>query len=595
MSVSRSSHFPAMIGFGQRGRPLKTVAAVIFLLLLLSAYFLADTARKQFDEQYRERLHSSLSTYGVILSYTYEGLVSVMQSLARDERFVAALDDADVSGLRRMLMRTAAKGGIDVLHLVDENGRVLASAATAAAGYPDVIDCFAAAGHVVAMPDGVYLTRVEAVMQGAVRRGFVCGAVSVTPAGGAAGLKEMLRASPFMAVDGRNYHLDPQMPALSLASETGDGSLRRWRSSEGGFVGMTSPLAIGPDELTIGLLLPDEDFIVRFGRPLAAVGFSLVAMILLAWFALRSMWQQRQTERRLDRVNEQALVTLASIGDSVVTTDVDGRVDFANRALQRLLGCPPEKIEGEQWQALLPLVTESGESLGDPVADCVIKRQPVFSPGIVMLRLDNRDVPVKYTVAPILVDGEVSGTVIVLHDVSNEHAMHRKLAWKAGHDDLTGLPNRRSFYTAVADELVTLREGDRNSALLFLDLDRFKAVNDNCGHDAGDQVLRDVCRLFLERLRGDDLLARLGGDEFGVLLRGATLEQAQVIAERLVRSLVDYRFEHQGEVFRIGVSIGLLPLDGDAASLEEVLKKADIACYQAKESGRGRVSLFRAA
>jgi len=579
--------------FTDRSRHLKTIAALMFLLLLLSGYFLADTVRRQFDEQYRERLHSSLSTYGVILNYTYEGMTAVLQSLVRDERLITALDDGAPDSLRRMLMRAAAKGGVDVLHLLDQNGRVVASAATGPSGYPDVIDCFAAAGHLVARSEGVYLTRMEAVMEGAVRRGLVCGAVLITPAGGVAGLKEILRASPFMVVGGHDYHLDPALSAVALAPVVADGALHRWRSPEGDFLGMAARMAIGPDELTIGLLLADEDFLGRFGRPLAAVGFSLVAMLLLAWFALRSMWQQRQTERRLDRLNEQALVTLASIGDSVVTTDVAGRVAFANRAVQRLLGVEPGVIENRPWQALLPLREESsGAPLDDPVARCVATRRPVFSGGIVMLRLGRRDVPVKYTVAPILVAGEVTGTVIVLHDVSNEHAMHRKLAWKAEHDDLTGLPNRRSFYSAVADELASLRQGGRTSALLFLDLDRFKTVNDSCGHDAGDRLLQAVCGLFLERLRGDDMLARLGGDEFGVLLRGATPAQAQVIAERLVRSLEQYRFEHRGAVFRIGVSIGLLPLDGGATTLEEVLKKADAACYQAKASGRGRVSLF---
>ena len=573
-------------------RSLTTVAGLMFLLLLVSGYFLADTVRRQFDQQYRERLHSSLATYGVILNYTYEGMAASLHALARDGALIDAVSDGAAATAGELLRAARASEGLDAVHLADAEGRILASTTVTNGGSPDAIACFSAAGGIAVASGGVYLTRVEKVARGEALQGFLCGAVLVTPAGGAAGLRAILRGSPFMVVAGRMFQLDSALAGAAPTAAGADGELVRWRSVQGRFLGMTSPLAIGGDELTIGLLIPESDFSAALTRPLVAVGFSFVAMFALALFALRSMWRQRQTEQRLDRVNQQALVTLSSIGDSVVTTDAQGRIDFANRAVQRLLGATLSQIRGKPWERVLPLVDEAGGLLGDPVAECIGSARPVRSPGIVMLALADHRIAVKYTVAPILVDAAVSGTVIVLHDVSSEYALHRQLAWKAGHDDLTGLPNRRSFHEAVEAELERLRRGDRVSALLFLDLDRFKAVNDSCGHEAGDRLLKEVCRLFADSLRRDDLLARLGGDEFGVLLRGAGLEQAQRIAERLVRQLEGYCFDHDGRCFSVGVSVGLLTLDAGSGGLEEVLRQADSACYDAKAAGRGRVRRY---
>ena len=580
--------------FDQR-RSMSSVAGVMLLLLLVSGYFLIDTVRRQFDQQYRERLHSSLSTYGVILNYTYEGMAASLHALARDGALIDAVSDGVAATTGELLRVARASEGLDAIHLADAKGRILASTTEASSAAPDAIGCFSAAGGIVVASGGVYLTRVEQVARGDALQGFLCGAVLVTPAGGGEGLRAILRGSPFMVVAGKMFQLDSALDDAVPMTAMADGELVRWQSEQGWFLGMTSPFAIGSDELKIGLLIPESDFSAALNRPLIAATFSFAAMFVLASLALRSMWHQQQTAQRLDRVNQQALVTLSSIGDSVVTTDAKGRIDFANRAAQRLLGMTLTQLRGKAWKSVLPLIDEAGGSLDDPVAECVDAARPVRSPGIVMLALADHSIAVKYTVAPILVDATVSGTVIVLHDVSNEYALHRQLAWKAEHDDLTGLPNRRSFHDAVEVELEILRRGSRVSALLFLDLDRFKAVNDNCGHEAGDRLLKEVCRLFADNLRKDDLLARLGGDEFGVLLRGAGLEQAQRIAERLVRQLEGYCFEHEGRCFSVGVSIGLLTLDVRSGGLEEVLRQADSACYDAKAAGRGQVRRYPAA
>jgi diguanylate cyclase (GGDEF)-like protein len=183
---------------------------------------------------------------------------------------------------------------------------------------------------------------------------------------------------------------------------------------------------------------------------------------------------------------------------------------------------------------------------------------------------------------------------MVFHDVSQQRRLHRALAYQASHDALTGLINRREFESRLNDALLSSRAAEGlNHVLMYLDLDQFKVVNDTCGHEAGDRLLKQVTGVVQTRIRTTDTLARLGGDEFGVLLQDCTLETAQRIAENLRQAIRDFRFVWQDRVMSIGVSIGLAELSGQSESLAEVMSAADAACYSAKDSGRNRVQTHR--
>jgi diguanylate cyclase (GGDEF)-like protein len=169
-----------------------------------------------------------------------------------------------------------------------------------------------------------------------------------------------------------------------------------------------------------------------------------------------------------------------------------------------------------------------------------------------------------------------------------------RLSYQASHDALTGLVNRREFERRLERALLSAREEGRVHALCYLDLDQFKIVNDTCGHVAGDELLRQLTVLLQSKVRDADTLARLGGDEFGVLLDNCPLEQAEIVADLLRQTVRDFHFAWQEKPFVIGVSIGLVPINQDAGSLDAVLSCADAACYAAKDLGRNRVHLYRA-
>jgi len=167
------------------------------------------------------------------------------------------------------------------------------------------------------------------------------------------------------------------------------------------------------------------------------------------------------------------------------------------------------------------------------------------------------------------------------------------LRYQACHDDLTGLLNRRTFLERLHDNLVQVRRSRTPGSLCFMDLDRFKAVNDRCGHRAGDELLRQLASLMRQAVRESDTLARLGGDEFGLLLRDCDPEQAQRVASDLRDRIRAFRFNWRDQVFDVGISIGIAPVTADAANAAELLSAADMACYRAKEDGEGAIRCYQ--
>ena len=202
---------------------------------------------------------------------------------------------------------------------------------------------------------------------------------------------------------------------------------------------------------------------------------------------------------------------------------------------------------------------------------------------------------VEITASPVRGPGNsISGTVVVFHDVSELRGLTRKMSYQATHDPLTGLINRREFERRLDEAMDSAHAEEAVHMLFYMDLDRFKAVNDTCGHLAGDNMLREVATLIKNEVRDSDYVGRLGGDEFGSLLIGCPIEKARQLAADICNAVSDYRFVWKDKIFNIGISIGLVEISHDSGTLQDVMSAADSACYMAKQQGRGQVHIYSA-
>jgi diguanylate cyclase (GGDEF)-like protein/PAS domain S-box-containing protein len=293
-----------------------------------------------------------------------------------------------------------------------------------------------------------------------------------------------------------------------------------------------------------------------------------------------------------------ALVTLDAMGESVITVDADGRIDYVNQSAVAMLGQRFEQIVGKSFVEVASLVDETDRhSLGDPVRTALTTGNRV-SAGKRAVLVPANGAPehsVEISVSPLRLDGgDVAGVVMVLHDISELRGLTRQMTYQASHDALTGLVNRREFERRLQEALDSAQAGDVTHALAYLDLDRFKAVNDTCGHTAGDNMLREVATLIKDAVRDSDTVGRIGGDEFALLLVGCPLDKARQIADDVVRSVGDYRFVWKDKIFNIGVSVGLVEIGRDSGALEDILSSADSACYVAKKQGGVHVHVYSA-
>jgi diguanylate cyclase (GGDEF)-like protein len=336
---------------------------------------------------------------------------------------------------------------------------------------------------------------------------------------------------------------------------------------------------------------------------LGLVGAVFGAMIYWLTDKLVLFWRGRQENEARYR----AVIAQASEGIVLVDADTQTFLEV-NAAFTELLGYSMQDLQGLQLANVIGSSVDATALAENPSAS-FSTADPARSPALQAIdRLtgeqqyrhkDDRLIDVEVTANLIRYAGR-SAFCIVVRDITErkraEAALReneQQLAWQASHDPLTGLVNRREFERRVqqAIQLQAQAAEDPLHALCFLDLDRFKIVNDTCGHAAGDELLRQLTGLLRSQVRASDVLARLGGDEFGLLLHYCPLAQAVELAESLRQSVQNFRFLWQGQSFAIGVSIGLVNLEG--VSLEAAFSAADAACYTAKHQGRNRVHLYQ--
>jgi diguanylate cyclase (GGDEF)-like protein/PAS domain S-box-containing protein len=299
-----------------------------------------------------------------------------------------------------------------------------------------------------------------------------------------------------------------------------------------------------------------------------------------------------------DGAAEPQLLALQSLAEAIIATDKDGRITFLNPAAEQLTGTAAPGALGKVLEEIVSLVDETDRRLlSDPVHQALTSGAPVnlSRRALLLSRANGSERSIELSASPIRNSAqELVGAVVLLHDVTEMHGLARQMSYQATHDALTGLINRPEFERRLAEAIESGHRGDGQHVLCYLDLDRFKLVNDSSGHLAGDSMLREVAKLLRDAVRDSDTVGRLGGDEFGTLLIGCPLDKARQIADDLARSVGEYRFVWKDKIFNIGVSVGLVEISRESGTLEELLAAADTACYVAKKQGSGRVVVYSA-
>ena len=322
-------------------------------------------------------------------------------------------------------------------------------------------------------------------------------------------------------------------------------------------------------------------------------GAALILGLLVSAGVVR---RTAKVERELAREKERAEVTLYSIGEAVIATDEWGHIEHLNEMAERLTGWNNTEAIGRSVNEVYRVVDEAQPNHVLNLVACCLSGDTLPIPETtILLSRSGLQCTIEQTMSPIRESGGVViGMVVVFRDVTAERSLAHALAWQASHDALTNLANRREFEHRLQELVESAQTSHINHALLYIDLDQFKLVNDTSGHVAGDELLRQLSTLLSTKIRAVDTLARLGGDEFGLLLPGCGIDRAQVIAENIRQEISEFRFMWEAKTFSIGASIGLVEITQQTGPMAHLLSAADTACYLAKDHGRNRVCVHRA-
>lgn len=307
------------------------------------------------------------------------------------------------------------------------------------------------------------------------------------------------------------------------------------------------------------------------------------------WLAWNSITSSSRLRDQLNLID----TAFRCVDVAVVGLDDRGNIFFANAAASRLADVEQMALTGRAFAEAFPLRSAAD---GSPVE--LAQLQATCGEEASAVRAVLRDAADNEHVLDISCAREDSGrsqvSFLAMEDVSVPHGISLELFWQANHDALTGLVNRRGFEDQLRKAITVGGEPDKQHTLLFIDLDRFKLINDSGGHAAGDEFLRQIATVLRHRVRTTDVLARIGGDEFAVLLHACPVEQALRIANAIRMDVSNFRFAWREKVFHVGASIGLVVLSDPTASAEEVMEQADAACYTAKEAGRDQIRVYHA-
>jgi diguanylate cyclase (GGDEF)-like protein/PAS domain S-box-containing protein len=312
--------------------------------------------------------------------------------------------------------------------------------------------------------------------------------------------------------------------------------------------------------------------------------------------ALRNAIDRKAVEDALYVEKERAVVTLNSIGDAVLCTDTSGRITYLNLVAETMTGWPREEAIGKPLDEVFRIIDSvTRRTARDPMALAVEQNRTVGLTGnCVLVRRDGLESPIEDSAAPIHDrSGSVIGAVIVFHDVSVTRAMSDEMTHFAQHDLLTNLPNRRLLNDRITQAIAMARRQKSCLALLFLDLDRFKYINDSLGHASGDQLLKSVSNRLVAGVRKSDTVSRQGGDEFVILLSEIAVPQDAAMSARKLLLSLSALHSVGGQDLHINGTIGISVYPRDGEDAETLIKNADTAMYHAKERGRNNYQFFQ--
>ncbi|MGB5201386.1 MAG: EAL domain-containing protein [Sedimenticolaceae bacterium] len=406
-------------------------------------------------------------------------------------------------------------------------------------------------------------------------------------------MAEVLKESPMLGLRLSTWHGAAETMLFEKPAPSLSGPIAKWLPKHVDDV----EILLGPVRFS---LVSERELDGQIFRPMRWITLVTtfvglyVAGALVLFTRLRAAEAASEAKEQLFREKERAQVTLQSIGEAVITTDPSGIVDFANPAAEQLTGWRAADARGRHLNEIFSLVSETnGNPLPDPIARA-LRDHDESEAAAIMIRSDGGTTAVVENAAAIRdSEGHFTGAALIVRDVSRERDLLREMAFQAAHDPLTRLINRRQFEREVAAVVEDAMSSNTCHALMYIDLDQFKTVNDCCGHIGGDQLLKQVASHLGDSIRRLDRLARLGGDEFGVLLRDCSIDKALEVAEGLRREVKDLRLRWEDKSFRVSLSVGLVAIDAHSGSLEEVLRAADAACYVAKDQGRNRVHFYQ--
>ena len=306
---------------------------------------------------------------------------------------------------------------------------------------------------------------------------------------------------------------------------------------------------------------------------------------------LRQRVQELEAEREALQHSEQRYQTLYDLNPTMFfTVDRQGRVLSANQLGAGELGYEVAELIGQPVALLYPRDDRAYAS--NQLDRCVADPGTVHHWETRKLRKDGSELWVRETARAIVSRRHEPSVLVVSEDITESRRRSEQLAYDANHDALTGLVNRRAFEERLDQAIAVARAEHVEYALCYLDLDQFKLINDTCGHVAGDEFLRQIGRVLHGVVSKRDTLARLGGDEFGVLLERCQVDQAKRVAYAVLDAVDNLFLTWDNRRFRVGISIGLVPIDHASDSVESVLRAADAACYAAKEAGRNRIHVY---
>ena len=296
-------------------------------------------------------------------------------------------------------------------------------------------------------------------------------------------------------------------------------------------------------------------------------------------------------EKKLKTSKQWLSSILASIGDGIIATNSNGQIDLINSSAQKILCINENHASGKGWKDVLHFVDPTIDL--EQIFDTMDDHDHISLENVQLNREGNDPVFINGIITKIISpDKRIDGQVVVLKDISEVKRLSAQVNYQANHDILTGLINREAFSTKLNEIIAHSAGKDEEHALLYIDLDQFKVINEVAGHIAGDQMLREVTTIIKSMIRESDHCARLGGDEFGLILKNIDSEKAEFIAERLQTKLSNHKITFEKNSFNIKCSIGLVMIISGFGDVQTLLAAADDACYVAKEEGGNRIRIY---